>query len=115
MDLKHLLLAERKSSKNFVNGTLKNVKERKIEEMNEVLDVNKDPDVTRFDKKELDEKFITDNRKYRNIKCVVETNKEECENSRTSSKKVKSPLPLSYPEVTKTGRMKRTGIFQSYV
>ena len=107
MDLKHLLLAERKSSKNFVNGTLKNVKERKIEEMNEVLDVNKDPDVTRFDKKELDEKFITDNRKYRNIKCVVETNKEECENSRTSSQKVKSLLPLSYAEVTKTGRMKK--------
>ena len=107
MDLKHLLLAERKSSKNFVNGTLKNVKERKIEEMNEVLDVSKDPDVTRFDKKELDEKFITDNRKYRNIKCVVETNKEECENSRTSSQKVKSLLPLSYAEVTKTGRMKK--------
>ena len=107
MDLKHLLLAERKSSKNFVNGTLKNVKERKIEEMNEVLDVSKDPDVTRFDKKELDEKFITDNRKYRNIKCVVETNKEECENSRTSSQKVKSPLLLSYAEATKTGRMKQ--------
>ena len=107
MDLKHLLLAERKSSKNFVNGTLKNVKERKIEEMNEVLDVSKDPDVTRFDKKELDEKFITDSRKYRNIKCVVETNKEECENSRTSSQKVKSLLPLSYAEVTKTGRMKK--------
>ena len=115
MDLEHLLLAERKSSKSFVNGTLKNVKEKKIEEKNEVLEVRKDPDVTRFNKEKLDEKFITDNRKYRNIKCVVETNKEECENSRTSSKKVKSPLPLSYPEVTKTGRMKRTGIFQSYV
>ena len=107
MDLKHLLLAERKSSKNFVNGTLKNVKERKIEEMNEVLDVSKDPDVTLFDKKELDEKFITDNRKYRNIKCVVETNKEECGNSKTSSQKVKFPLPLIYAEVTKTGQMKK--------
>ena len=31
--------------------------------------------MTQFDKKELDEKFITDNRKYRNIKCVVETRK----------------------------------------
>ena len=107
MGLEHLLLAERKSSNNFVNGTLKNVKQRKIEERYEVLDVSKDPDVNRFDKKELDQKFITENRKYRNIKCVVETNKEECENSRTSSQKVKSPLPLSYAEVTKTGRMKK--------
>ena len=107
MGIEHLLLAERKSSKNFVNGTLKNVKERKIEEKNEVLDVSKDPDMTRFDKKELDEKFIADNGKYRNIKCVVETNKEECENSRTSTQNVKSPLPLSYAEVTKTGRMKK--------
>ena len=49
--LEHLLLAERKSSKNFVNGTLNNVKERKIEEKNEVLDVSKDPDMTLFDKK----------------------------------------------------------------
>ena len=107
MGLELLLLAEPKSSNNFVNGTLKNVKERKIEEKNEVLDISKDPDVTRFDKKELDEKFITDNRKYRNIKCVVETNKEQCENSRTSSQKVKSPLLLSYAEATKTGRMKQ--------
>ena len=107
MGLEHLLLAERKSSKNFVNGTLKNVKKRKIEEKNEVLDVSKDPDVTRFNKKTLDEKFITENRRYRNIKCVVETNKEECENSRTSSQKLKSSVPLSYSEVTKTGRMKK--------
>ena len=107
MGLEHLLLAERKSSKNFVNGTMKNVKQRKIEERYEVLDVSKDPDMTRFDKKELHEKYITDNRKYRYIKCVVETNKKECENSKTSSQKVKSPLPLSYAEVTKTGRMKK--------
>ena len=45
MGLEHLLLAERKSSNNFVNGTLRNVKERKIEEKNEVLDVSKDHDV----------------------------------------------------------------------
>ena len=63
--------------------------------------------MTQFDKKELDEKFITDNRKYRNIKCVVETNKEECGNSKTSSQNVKSPLPLIYAEVTKTGQMKK--------
>ena len=107
MGLEHLLLAERKSSNNFVNGTLKNVKQRKIEERYEVLDVSKDPDVNRFDKKELDQKFITENRKYRNIKCVVETNKEECENSKTSNQKVKSPLLLSYAEVTKAGRMKK--------
>ena len=50
MGLEHLLLAERKSSKSFVNGTLKNVKEKKIEEKNEVLEVRKDPDVTRFNK-----------------------------------------------------------------
>ena len=107
MGLEHLLLAERKSSKNFVNGTLKEVKEKKIKKKIEVLDLSKDPGVTRFDKKELNEKFITENRKCGNIKCVVETNKEECENSRTSSQKVKSPLPLSYAEVTKTGRMKK--------
>ena len=83
------------------------MKERNIEEKNEVLDVSKDPDITQFDKKELDEKFITDNRQYRNIKCVVETNKEECGNSKTSSQKVKSPLPLIYAEVTKTGQMKK--------
>ena len=107
MGLEHLLLAERKSSNNFVNGTLKNVKQRKIEERYEVLDVSKDPDVNRFDKKELDQKFITENRKYRNIKCVVEANKEECENSKTFNQKVKSPLLLSYAEVTKAGRMKK--------
>ena len=88
MGLEHLLLAEPKSSKNFVNWTLKNIKERKIEEKNEVLDISKDPDVMQFDKNKLDEKFITDNHQYRNIKCVVETNKEEYENSRTSSQKV---------------------------
>ena len=38
MGLENLLLAGCKSSKNLVNGTLKNVKERKIEENNEVLD-----------------------------------------------------------------------------
>ena len=32
--------------------------------------------MTRFDKKQLDEKFITDNSKYRNKEIVVETNKE---------------------------------------
>ena len=105
--LEHLLLAERKSSKNFVNGALKNVKERKIEEKNEVLDVSKDLDMMRFGKKELDEKFIIGKRKYRNINCAIETNKEECENLRTSSQKVKSPLPLSYAEVTKAGQMKK--------
>ena len=89
------------------NAALTNVKERNIEEKNEVLDVSKDPDMTQFDKKELDEKFITDNRKYRNIKCVVETNKEESGNSKTSSQKVKFPLPLIYAEVTKTGQMKK--------
>ena len=60
-----------------------------------------------FDKNKLDEKFITDNHQYRNIKCVVETNKEEYENSKTSSQKVIPPLLLSYAEVTKTGQMKQ--------
>ena len=42
--------------------------------------------MTWFGKEDLDEKFITDNCKYRNIKYVVETNKEECENSRSKDK-----------------------------
>ena len=83
------------------------MKERKIEEKNEVLDVSKDLDMMRFGKKELDEKFIIGKRKYRNINCAIETNKEECENLRTSSQKVKSPLPLSYAEVTKARQMKK--------
>ena len=72
------------------------MKERNSEENNEVLYVRKGPDMTRIHKKELDEKFITDNRKYRKKKLVVETNSGECENSRTSGQQVKSPLPLSY-------------------
>ena len=52
--------------------------------------------MTRFDKKQLDEKFITDNSKYRNKEFVVETKEEECEISRRSSEKIKPPLPLSY-------------------
>ena len=46
--------------------------------MNEVLHVRKDPDMTRIHKKELGEKFITDNRKYSKKKLVVETNSVEC-------------------------------------
>ena len=46
----------------------------------------------RFDKKQLDEKFITDNSKNRNKEFVVETNKENVR----SSEKIKPPLPLSY-------------------
>ena len=61
----------------------------------------------RIHKKELHEKFITDNRKYRMKKLVLETNSGECENSRTSSQQVKSPRPLSYAEVTKTGRIEK--------
>ena len=60
-----------------------------------------------FDKNKLDEMFITDNHQYRNIKCVVETNKEEYENSKTSRQKVIPPLLISYAEVTKTGQMKQ--------
>ena len=51
MGLEHLLLAERKSSKNFVNGTLKEVKERKIKKKTEVLDLSKDPGVTHLTRK----------------------------------------------------------------
>ena len=55
----------------------------------------------------VDEKFITDNRNYRKKKLVVETNNGEWENSRTSSQQVKSPLPLSFAEVTKTGQIEK--------
>ena len=95
------------SSRNFVNATLKNVKERKSKEKNEVLYVRKDPDKTQIHKKELDEKFITDNRKHRKKKLVVETNSKECDNSGTSSQQVKSSLPLSYADVTKTGQIEK--------
>ena len=61
----------------------------------------------KIQKKELDEKFITDNCKYRKKKTVVETNSGECENSRKSNQQVKSSLPLSYAEVTKIGRTEK--------
>ena len=63
--------------------------------------------MTRIYKKELDEKFITVNHKYRKKKFVVETNSGKCENSRTSSQQVKSPILLSYAEITKAGRIEK--------
>ena len=105
--LENLLHTERTSSKKFGNATLKNLKERNSEEKNEVLYVRKDPDTTRIDKKELDRKFVTNNRKYTKKKLVVGTNSGECEKSGTSGQQVKSPLPLSYAEVTKTARIEK--------
>ena len=59
-------------------------------------------------KKDLDETFVTDNRKYRKKRrYVVKTISGECENSGTSGEQLKSPLPLSYAEVTKTGRIEK--------
>ena len=63
--------------------------------------------MTRIYKKELDEKFISVNHKYRKKKFVVETNSGKCENSRTSSQQVKSPILLSYAEITKAGRIEK--------
>ena len=80
------------------------MKERKNGEKNEISSVRKDPNMTRILKKELDEKFITDNRKYRKKKLVIETNNREFENLRTSIQQVNSPLLLSYAEVAKTGQ-----------
>ena len=83
------------------------MKERKSEEKNEVLYVRKDSDMMRSHNKELDTNFITDNCKDRKKKLVVETNNRECENSGTSGQQVKLPLPLSYAEVAKIGRIKK--------
>ena len=84
MRLGNLVYTKRTSSNDFGNATLKNMKERNGEGKNSVLYVRKDPDMTWIHKKELDERFTTDIRKYRKKKPVVETSSAECENSRTS-------------------------------
>ena len=110
MRLGNLLYTKRTSSNDFGNATLKNMKERNGEGKNSVLYVRKDPDMTWIHKKELDERFTTDIRKYREKKPVVETSSAECENSRTSGCRKKIGQILS---TTTIMNMRQLGKYQS--